>query len=93
MTNDEILQLEEQEQPIGAICSMISEFKIATYPCPNCGSFTYLGVLIPTVEMAITDYYPTEFTCQNPDCGAYWNSEDKYYYTPENSREDYYENH
>ncbi len=48
-----------------------------------------LGVMIPTVEAAIVDYYPKSFQCKNPCCKAYWGSDDKYYYTPENPREDY----
>ncbi|MBZ2166361.1 hypothetical protein [Methanobacterium spitsbergense] len=73
----------------GAICNMINEIKMIDRPCPNCGNLTYLGVMIPTVEAHIADYYPTSFVCLNPSCRAYWSSDDKYYYTPENPRDEY----
>jgi hypothetical protein len=73
----------------GCICNMIDEFRIINRPCPNSGCPTYLGVMIPTVETAIADYYPTSFECKNPCCKAYWSSDDKFYYTPKNPRENY----
>jgi hypothetical protein len=38
------------------------------HPCPNCGSLTYLGKLIPTVTYLNADYYATSFQCHNPMC-------------------------
>ncbi|MDZ4171451.1 MAG: hypothetical protein U1C19_04745, partial [Methanobacteriaceae archaeon] len=80
--------------------------EIDTRPCPNCGSVTYLGKLIPTVTVLKADYYSPSYQCHNPNCdpiyeefddedgkysdlkeyGAYWDNEDKCYYTPQSPR-------
>jgi len=42
--------------------------EIDTRPCPNCGSVTYLGKLIPTVTILSADYYAPSYQCHNPNC-------------------------
>lgn len=37
-------------------------------PCPNCGSFTYLGKLIPTVSWFYAEYLGTSYQCHNKLC-------------------------
>jgi hypothetical protein len=75
------------------------ETKPWPHPCPNCGSATYLGVFIPTVLAMWADYHGWSYQCYNQSCdpvyddfgdveqcGAYWDSEDEYYYTPQAPR-------
>jgi predicted RNA-binding Zn-ribbon protein involved in translation (DUF1610 family) len=45
-----------------------TEIKPWPYPCPECGSATYLGVFIPTVAAFWADYYGWSFRCHNLNC-------------------------
>ncbi|WP_281774204.1 hypothetical protein [Methanobacterium formicicum] len=53
---------------IGAVCNGNPEIQIWPHPCLNCGPITYLGVFIPTVTVAIADYYSSFYQCRNPGC-------------------------
>jgi len=35
------------------------------YPCPECGSATYLGIFIPTVEASFAEWHGWSFKCHN----------------------------
>lgn len=53
----------------GCICNGTNtEIRPWNWPCPNCGSLTYLGVFIPTVHVFTADYYSPSFRCYNPNC-------------------------
>jgi hypothetical protein len=45
-----------------------TEIKAWHYSCPCCGSATYLGVFIPTVEAFWSDYHGWSFRCHNQSC-------------------------
>ena len=45
-----------------------TEIKPWPYPCPCCGSVTYLGVFIPTVAAFYADYYGWSYQCYNQSC-------------------------
>jgi hypothetical protein len=72
------------------------ESGVYPYPCPHCGSLTYLGVFIPTVSWFTAEYYGISFQCHNLNCaphyedgelvgyGAYWDGEGDCYYTAGN---------
>jgi hypothetical protein len=42
------------------------------YPCPECGSATYLGIFIPTVEASFAEWHGWSFKCHNQACDPIW---------------------
>jgi hypothetical protein len=45
-----------------------SEHKAWPYCCPECGSATYLGIFIPTVEASFAEWHGWSFKCHNLSC-------------------------
>jgi hypothetical protein len=52
------------------------EIKPYPFPCPNCGSLTYLGKFIPTVSAFHAEYYGWSFHCHNEACDPIYEKHD-----------------
>jgi hypothetical protein len=59
------------------ICNGVNtEIEVYPYPCPGCGSLTYLGVFIPTVYALYAEWYGWSFQCKNPACAPIYEEDE-----------------